>query len=128
VEPLITAHVDGYLIFDDTVFDKRYGEDIELSRRPYSGNDHKVIRGIGLVTCVYINPKNYSFCWVIDYRIYDPDRDGKTQRDYLLEMLQGVFISKGLAFKTVLMDTWYASQKVMQAIDKLGNIYYFYFK
>ena len=25
VAPLIEAHVDGYLIFDDTVLDKRYG-------------------------------------------------------------------------------------------------------
>lgn len=28
---MIAAHVDGYLIFDDTVLDKRYGEDIELT-------------------------------------------------------------------------------------------------
>jgi hypothetical protein len=61
---------------------------------------------------------------VIDYRIYDPDGDGKTKIDHLLEMLQGVVISKELAFRTVLMDTWYASKKVMQAIDKLGKIYY----
>jgi len=96
---------------------------IELTRRQYSGNEHKVIRGIGLVNCVYVNPETHCF-WVIDYRIYDPDGDGKTKIDHLLEMLQGVAISKGLAFRTVLMDTWYASQKVMQAIDKLGKIYY----
>jgi hypothetical protein len=123
VAPLIEAHVDGYLIFDDTVLSKKYGEDIELTRRQYSGNEHKVIRGIGLVNCVYVNPETNCF-WVIDYRIYDPDGDGKTKIDHLLEMLQGVAISKGLAFRTVLMDTWYASQKVMQAIDKLGKIYY----
>ena len=29
-----------------------------------------------------------------------------------------------LALITVLIDTWYASQKVMQAIDKVGKIYY----
>jgi hypothetical protein len=29
-----------------------------------------------------------------------------------------------LALRTVLMDTWYESQQVMQAIDKLGKIYY----
>jgi hypothetical protein len=40
-------------------------------------------------------------------------------------MLQGVVYSNELAFKTVLMDTWYATQKVMEAIDKLGKIYYF---
>lgn len=123
VAPQIAAHVDGYLIFDDTVLDKRYSEDIELTRRQYSGNEPKVIRGIGLVNCVYVNPKTGDF-WVIDYRIYDPDGDGKTKIDHLLEMLQGVVYSKDLAFKTVLMDTWYASQKVMEAIDKLGKIYY----
>jgi len=75
------------------------------------------------VNCIYVNPENHCF-WVIDYRIYDPDGDGKTKIDHLLEMLQGVVISKELAFRTVLMDTWYASKKVMQAIDKLGKIYY----
>jgi hypothetical protein len=72
---------------------------------------------------MYVNPETGAF-WVIDYRIYDSDGDGKTKIDYLLEMLQGVVYSKELAFKTALMDTWYASQKVMEAIDNLGQIYY----
>jgi hypothetical protein len=33
--------------------------------------------------------------------------DGKTKRDYLWGMLPGVVSSKGLAFNTVLMSTWY---------------------
>jgi hypothetical protein len=117
------AHVDGYLIFDDTVVSKKYSENIELIRRQYSGNEHKVIRGIGLVNCVYVKPDTHCF-WVIDDRIYDPNGDGKTKIDHLLEMLQGVVYCKELAFRTVLMDTWYASRKVMQAIDKLGKVYY----
>lgn len=51
-------------------------------------------------------------------------RDGKTKINHLLEMLQGVVFSKSLSWRTVLMDSWYASQKVMSAIDKLGKIYY----
>jgi hypothetical protein len=54
--------------------------------------------------------------------------DGKTKRDYLWEMLQAVVSSKRLAFNTVLMSTWYTSEKFMQAIDKLGKIYYFFLK
>lgn len=123
VAALIEAHREGYLIFDDTVLDKRYGADIELTRRQYSGNEHRVIRGIGLVSCIYVNPVTKS-SWVIDYRIYDPEGDGKTKIDHLLEMLQGVVFSKGLSWRTVLMDSWYASQKVMEVIDKLGKIYY----
>ena len=47
VATLIETHVDGYLSFDAPVLDKRYSEDIELTRRQYSGNEHRVIRGIG---------------------------------------------------------------------------------
>jgi hypothetical protein len=123
VAPLIESYAEGYLIFDDTVLDKRYGEDIELTRRQYSVHEHRVIRGIGLVSCIYVNPVKKS-SWVIDYRIYDPEGDGKTKINHLLEMLQGVVFSKGLSWRTVLMDSWYASQKVMEVIDKLGKIYY----
>ena len=43
---------EGYLVFDDTVVDKRYSYTIDLVRRQYSGNAHGVIKGIGVVTCV----------------------------------------------------------------------------
>ena len=52
----------------------------------FCGNEHKVIRGIGLVNCVYVTPETRAF-WVINYRIYYPDGDGKTKIDHLLEML-----------------------------------------
>ena len=71
-------NTDGYLIFDDTVINKEYGNKIELVRRQYSGNQHQVIRGIGIVNCIYFNPKIEQF-WLIDYRIYDQDTDNKTK-------------------------------------------------
>ncbi|GGA50620.1 hypothetical protein CYANOKiyG1_70140 [Okeania sp. KiyG1] len=43
-------------------------------RRKYSGNEHQVIRGIGIVNCIYFNPETEQF-WILDYRIYDPDSD-----------------------------------------------------
>ena len=46
VKPLIPSDAAGYLIFDDTVLDKRFSRAIELVRRQYSGNEHRVIRGI----------------------------------------------------------------------------------
>ncbi len=66
----------GYLAFDDTVLDHDSSFKIELVRRQYSGNAHDIIKGMGVVTCVYINPETDQF-WMIDYRIYDPERDGK---------------------------------------------------
>jgi hypothetical protein len=76
----------GFLIFDDTVADKNFSHEIELVRRQYSGNAHSVIKGIGVVTYVYVNPELDQF-WIIDYRLYDPDRDGKTKPDHVQEML-----------------------------------------
>lgn len=123
VKPLIQIHENAYVIFDDTVLDKRYAEDIELTRRQYSGNEHGVLRGIGLVNCVYVNPETGQF-WVIDYRIYDPDGDGKSKLNHVTEMLESLLYYKALPFSTVLMDSWYATKDLMQYIDKLGKYYY----
>ena len=71
---------DGYLLFDDTVLEKRYAKEIAIAQRQYSGNAGGIINGIGIVTCVYVNPELDRF-WVIDYRIYDPRGDGKTKLD-----------------------------------------------
>jgi len=51
----IIPDTTAYLIFDDTVINKKYGLRIELAQRQYSGNEHKVIHGIGIVNCIYFN-------------------------------------------------------------------------
>lgn len=123
VKVLIQSSENAYVIFDDTVLNKRYAKQIELTRRQYSGNEHRVICGIGLVNCVYANPDTEQF-WVIDYRIYDPCGDGKTKLDHVVDMLQSLVYYKQLPFRTILMDSWYASKDLMQYIDKLGKYYY----
>ena len=57
VKKQVVQTENGYLIFDDTVADKSYSSSIKLARRQYSGNAHHVINGIGIVTCVYVNPE-----------------------------------------------------------------------
>jgi hypothetical protein len=114
---------NGYILFDDTVLDKRHSFTIELVRRQWSGNAKKVIKGIGVVTCVYVNPDTKQF-WVIDYRIFDPDGDGRSKLDHLLEMWQTILYVEKLPFRTVLMDSWYATMKIMKTIEKADKIYY----
>lgn len=82
----------GYLVFDDTVLDKSASSAIELVRRQYSGNAHAVIKGIGVVTCVYVNPDLDQF-WLIDYRVYDPAGDGHGKLDHVAEMLRNAVIT-----------------------------------
>jgi hypothetical protein len=78
----IRAHVihsvHGYLIFDDTVLDKSFSQRIDLVRRQYSGNAHGVSKGIGVVTCVYVNPELQQY-WIIDYRNFCSGPGRKSQ-------------------------------------------------
>jgi len=123
VKGQLVTSPNGYLAFDDTVLDKNSSFKIELVRRQYSGNVHGIIKGIGVVTCVYINPDTDQ-SWIIDYRIFDPDGDGKGKLDHVREMLDNAYADKQLPFRGVLMDSWYAERKLMMHIEDLGKVYY----
>ena len=112
----------AYLIFDDTVIDKSYSFEIEGVRRQYSGNAHGVIKGIGIVNLVYDHAERDRY-WIIDYRLFDPERDGKTKLDHVQAMLDSVE-RRGLKFGTVLMDAWYATVALMTRIHKAGKLFY----
>ncbi len=111
------------VVFDDTVIDKNFSHKIELVRRQYSGNAHGLIKGIGVVNCVYVNPRTNAY-WLIDYRIYDPAGDGKTKHDHVRDMLSNLVHHKKLLFRHVLVDTWYAKRDLMLFIESLGKTYY----
>ena len=123
VQRQVVRSTEAYLVFDDTVLDHDSSFKIELVRRQYSGNAHDVIKGIGVVTCVYVNPATDQF-WIIDYRIYDPAGDGKTKLDHVREMLDNALSDKALPFRGVLMDSWYAERKLMLHIEQLRKVYY----
>jgi hypothetical protein len=114
---------EGYLVFDDTVLDKNFSFKMDLVRRQWSGDAHGIIKGVGVVTCVYVNPALDQF-WIIDYRIYDPEGDGKTKLDHVHDMLANCVYQKQLLFRYVLMDSWYATKESMLYIEELKKIYY----
>lgn len=45
------------MLFNDTVLDKSHSQRVELVLLQYLGNAHAVIKGIGLVNCMYVNPE-----------------------------------------------------------------------
>ena len=110
-------------MFDDSVLDKNHSHDIELVRRQYSGNAHGLIKGIGMVNCLYVNPDSGQY-WIVDYRLYDPDGDGKTKLDHVHDMLIASVAAKAIAFDRVLVDSWYVTKDLMLLIESLGKIYY----
>ncbi len=123
VKGTIILSPNGYLLFDDTVLNKSYSREIEGVRRQWSGNEHRIIQGIGVVNCLYYNPEVEKF-WVIDYRVFDPEKDGKTKLNHVEDMLKEAIYSKDISFKIVLMDTWYATKDILLLIESLHKIYY----
>ena len=123
VKDEIVESENGYVIFDDTVIDKRYNQKSNLVRSQWSGNEKRVIRGIGVVTNIYVNPELNCY-WIINYRIYDPAGDGQSKITHMLEMLDNLVYVKELSFNIILMDSWYATTQVMKHIEKLDKIYY----
>jgi len=114
---------DGILVFDDTVLDKGYSRKIELVNRQYSGLAKATIPGIGVVTCIYVNPKTRQF-WVIDFRIYEPLADGKTKHQHVQDMITHAVEHKKLSFRHVTFDGWYTSLETMKHIASHRKLFY----
>lgn len=89
----IEFDADACLVFDDSVLDKNHSHRIELVRKQYSGNAHGLIKGIGVVNCLYVNIKTGIY-WIIDWRIYAPDEDGKSKLDHVQEMFDNALAHK----------------------------------
>lgn len=123
VQDEIVQSTNGYLLFDDTVLDKQHSFRIECVQTQWSGNEHRTVKGIGVVTCVYVNPDTNQF-WAVDYRIFNPAEDGKTKIDHVSEMLDAAKEDKNLDFGAVLMDSWYAAQSIMKQVDEMKKFYY----
>jgi hypothetical protein len=113
----------AFLIVDDSVHDKRYSRFIELVRAQYSGNEHRVVRGIGVVSLVHSAGKDEDF-YPIDYRVYAPDVDGKTKNDHFHEMFVNAVDQKQIKARTILFDGWYASAENLKLIHRRKKIFF----
>jgi Transposase DDE domain len=118
---LITQSPNSYLIFDDSVIDKNYSSKIEGVRKQYSGNAKRVIKGIGLVGCIYYNPE-LDEAWLLDYKLYDPEEDSTKKTDHMLNMID-FFVGQNIQFKGVLVDAGYSIVKLFKKLEALNKTY-----
>jgi hypothetical protein len=123
VDGLILDSPSAFLIVDDSVQDKRYSRFIELVKLQYSGAEHGLVRGIGIVNLVHSAGARQDF-YPIDYRIYAPDQDGKTKNEHFAEMVKNAISDKGVQAKRILFDTWYASADNLKLVDRLGLTFF----
>lgn len=114
----VRSHVNLHssLIVDDTVLDKRWSPNNELADFHWSGNEHKVTRGISLVNLLATHGED---CLPVDYRVYEGKKDATNKNEHFIDMLKA---SKKRGFKPdfVMADNWYSSLENMKYIAKLG--------
>lgn len=117
----INSNESCLLIADDTILSKARSEKIELVQYQYSGNEHDVIAGIGLVNLLWHGLSSGESV-PIDYRIYDKESDAKTKNTHFREMLK-LAKERGIKPEAVVMDSWYSSLDNLKSIRDHGWIW-----
>ena len=123
VAGLVQDSREAFMILDDSVQDKRYSRFIELVKLQYSGAEHGLVRGIGVVNLVHSAGAEQDF-YPIDYRIYAPDQDGKSKNDHFAEMIINAVFAKKIQAQRILFDTWYASAENLKLVHRLGLTFF----
>lgn len=112
--------IGGTLSGDDTVIEKPYSDPnlTEFIGYFWSGNQHRPVKGINLITLYYTDVNGKSV--PINYRIYNKQED-KSKNDYFREMLAEVLIW-GLQPQMVTGDSWYSALENLKFLrnQKLG--------
>lgn len=114
-KPLIKPHV-GYFVCDDSVIGKSRSEKLPLAAWQYSGTEHKIVRGVGLVTLLWSQLDEHI---PVDFRVYAKSQDGYTKNQHFQAMLT-LAHHRGLKPEGVLFDGWYASQANLVLIQSFG--------
>lgn len=110
----------GIVIVDDFVISKGRSEEMELTAWQYSGAEHDIVKGIGVVNAVWKD--EYGEFTPFDYRIYYPKEDGKTKNDHLREMLS-LARKRKVSPNAIVFDAWYSSLDNLKFIRDLGWIW-----
>jgi len=107
----------GVLAFDDVVINKSRSQKMELVNWQYSGTEHGIVKGIGVVNALWQTSRDeYT---PVDYRIWNPPEDGKTKNDHFKDMLCSAK-NRGLAPETVVADSWYSSLDNLKSVRSHG--------
>jgi len=119
VKERIDDSEEAFLLVDDSVQNKQYAHAIETVKLQYSGNEHGLVKGIGLVNLVHTNGFEGDF-YPIDYRLYDPEADGKTKNEHFREMFIRANSDKQIKARNIAFDSWYASVDNLKLIYRSG--------
>ena len=119
-KPMVKQN-EGFLIVDDTVLDKWYGPEIEPVYGQYSGKHHRAVNGIGVINLIWNGKAKPEEAEHIpaDFRVYDPERDGKTKNQHCHDLIEGAY-RRGFRDLTFLADCSYSDLGTLKQIRRYG--------
>ena len=123
VKPIVreVSLQEGILVFDDSISEKPYTDENELVCWHYDHSKGRSVKGINLLTGLYVGKDDISLPVVYDLIKKDkttPDgkrKSSKSKNERMLECLSAT-INNQLAFRWVITDVWFASSDNMIAI------------
>lgn len=123
VKPIIreVSMEEGILVFDDSISEKPYTEENELVCWHYDHSKGRSVKGINLLTGLYVGKDDISLPVVYDLIRKDKTtkegkrKSSKSKNARMLECLSAT-INNRLAFAWVITDVWFASSDNMIAI------------
>lgn len=118
VEGLINKE-DGFLLLDDSVLKKPYSQKIELTKWQYSGNIHRITKGINLISMLWTGGNGLNEHIPVDFRLYSKLTDGKTKNDHFRDMVL-LSVHRKLKVKAYVFDTWYSSVNNLKWLNQLN--------
>ena len=107
----------GVIVADETVLNKSRSQKIELVRWQYSGTEHDIVRGIGMLNFLWVDESDQVV--PMDFRIWEPKTDGYTKNDHFREMLKEAK-RREVKPMAVVADSWYSSLDNVKCIRDLG--------
>ena len=123
VKTRIDDSEEAFLLVDDSVQNKQYANAIETVKLQYSGNVHGLVKGIGLINLMPANGAMGEF-YPVNYRVYNPDADGKTKNDHFQEMFRQAIEKQAIKARNIAFDSWYASVDNLKMIHRSGWTFY----
>jgi Transposase DDE domain len=116
----------GILIFDDTISHKPYSKENELVNWHYDHSKGYCVKGIGLLTGLYVGKHDVSLPVVYELISKNIDKEtgkivNKMSKNAQMRNSFDQVIANGLAFKYVLADVWYGSSENMTHIKSKGK-------
>jgi len=123
VKERIDDSAEAFLLVDDSVQNKQYSNVIETVKLQYSGNEHGLVKGIGLVNLVHTSGSLGDF-YPVNYRVYHPEADGKTKNDHFQEMFKQAIEHQQIKARNIAFDSWYASVDNLKLVHRSGWTFY----